>query len=190
MVNKERRKKLAFPSPPLDEGRIWITLVSISGFFGSGAFQCQFLIILRPPPLVLRKQIKNWRFLQSRIWKQRVAENEQGSTDKNQKLSKEEKALGGFYYWISFQKKPALMNWKEWILRRQNFQTNATLCFADFVNFTQFSSQISSRGIGLQNWSLFFPEFCLTWSHQMVWKNKTIGDAIHECLWGNWRKLA
>jgi len=111
--------------------------------------------------LVFEKaNLKNWRFTYQE-WNQTLCSrtNLRIYGLKNSGAFEGEKALGGFNL-LNILPKETADEWKRMDFAKQNSKTNATvIVFADFVEFTQFFSQISSEGIGCRIGIIGFRNF-------------------------------
>jgi class 3 adenylate cyclase len=160
------REKEAWPFyPPLDEGDM-DTLVSISGFLEAGLSNSSLYTSLEKA----NKELEVY----NQELEQRVAERTKDLQIKNQELSKEKKRSEDLL--LNILPKETADELKKNGFAKAKLQTNATVMFADFVNFTKFTSQISSEEL-VAELDHCFRNFDMITTKYGLEKIKTIGDA-------------
>lgn len=160
------REKEAWPFyPPLDEGDM-DTLVSIAGFLEAGISNASLYASLEQA----NKELE----LYNQELEQRVAERTKDLQLKNQELFKEKKRSEDLL--LNILPKETADELKKNGFAKAKLQTDATVMFADFVNFTQFSSKITSEEL-VAELDHCFRNFDMITTKYGLEKIKTIGDA-------------
>jgi class 3 adenylate cyclase len=160
------REKEAWPFyPPLDEGDL-DTLVSISGFMEAGLSNASLYASLEKA----NKELEVY----NQELEQRVADRTKDLRKKNQELFKEKKRSEDLL--LNILPKETADELKKNGFAKAKLQSDATVMFTDFVNFTQFSSQISSEEL-VAELDHCFRKFDMITTKYGLEKIKTIGDA-------------
>jgi class 3 adenylate cyclase len=160
------REKEAWPFyPPLDEGDL-DTIVSISGFLEAGLSNSSLYASLEHA----NKELEAY----NQELEQRVAERTKDLRTKNLELFEEKKRSEDLL--LNILPKETADELKKNGFAKAKLQTDATVMFTDFVNFTKFSSQISSEEL-VAELDHCFRNFDMITTKYGLEKIKTIGDA-------------
>lgn len=160
------REKEAWPFyPPLDEGDL-DTLLSIAGFMEAGLSNSSLYASLEKA----NKELEVY----NQELEQRVAERTKDLRTRNLELSEEKKRSEDLL--LNILPKETADELKKNGFAKAKLQTDATVMFADFVNFTKFSSQISSEEL-VAELDHCFRNFDMITTKYGLEKIKTIGDA-------------
>lgn len=160
------RDKEAWPFyPPLDEGDM-DTLVAIGGFIEAGLANASLYASLEKANQELEAY--------NHELEKRVAERTKDLRIRNQELSKEKKRSEDLL--LNILPKETADELKKNGFAKAKLQENATVMFTDFVNFTKFSSQISSEEL-VAELDYCFRHFDMITTKFGLEKIKTIGDA-------------
>lgn len=160
------REKEAWPFyPPIDEGDL-DTMLAISGFLEAG---------LSNSNLYMRLEKANQELeAYNHELEQRVAERTRDLRIKNQELFKEKKRSEDLL--LNILPKETADELKKNGFAKAKLQSEATVMFTDFVNFTKFSSLISSEEL-VAELDHCFRNFDMITTKYGLEKIKTIGDA-------------
>jgi class 3 adenylate cyclase len=160
------RDKEAWPFyPPLDEGDM-DTLIAISGFIEAGLANASLYASLEQANRELEAYNKELE--------KRVAERTKDLRIRNKELSREKKRSEDLL--LNILPKETADELKKNGFAKARLQENATVMFTDFVNFTKFSSQISSEEL-VAELDHCFRHFDMITTKYGLEKIKTIGDA-------------
>lgn len=160
------RDKEAWPFyPPLDQGDM-DTLVAIGGFIEAGLANESLYSSLEKA----NKELEAY----NHELEKRVAERTKDLRIRNQELSREKKRSEDLL--LNILPKETADELKKNGFAKAKLQENATVMFTDFVNFTKFSSQISSEEL-VAELDHCFRHFDMITTKYGLEKIKTIGDA-------------
>lgn len=160
------RDKEAWPFyPPLDQGDM-DTLVAIGGFIEAGLANASLYASLEKA----NKELEAY----NHELEKRVAERTKDLRIRNQELSREKKRSEDLL--LNILPKETADELKKNGFAKAKLQNNATVMFTDFVNFTKFSSQISSEEL-VAELDHCFRHFDMITTKYGLEKIKTIGDA-------------
>ncbi len=160
------RDKEAWPFyPPLDEGDM-DTLVAIGGFIEAGLANASLYASLEKA----NRELEAY----NHELEKRVAERTKDLRIRNQELSREKKRSEDLL--LNILPKETADELKKNGFAKAKLQGNATVMFTDFVNFTKFSSQISSEEL-VAELDHCFRQFDMITTKYGLEKIKTIGDA-------------
>ncbi|MFN3997427.1 adenylate/guanylate cyclase domain-containing protein [Algoriphagus sp.] len=160
------RDREAWPFyPPLDQGDM-DTLVAIGGFIEAGLANASLYSSLEKA----NKELEAY----NHELEKRVAERTKDLRIRNQELSREKKRSEDLL--LNILPKETADELKKNGFAKAKLQENATVMFTDFVNFTKFSSQISSEEL-VAELDHCFRYFDMITTKYGLEKIKTIGDA-------------
>ncbi len=160
------REKEAWPFyPPLDEGDV-DTMISIAGFLEAGLSNASLYASLEKANQELEAYNQELEI--------RVADRTKDLRLKNQELSREKKRSEDLL--LNILPKDTADELKKNGFAKAKLQTDATVMFTDFVNFTKFSSQITSEEL-VAELDHCFRNFDMITTKYGLEKIKTIGDA-------------
>ncbi|EAZ82073.1 adenylate/guanylate cyclase domain-containing protein [Algoriphagus machipongonensis] len=160
------REKEAWPFyPTLDEGDL-DTMVSISGFLEAGISNANLYYSLEKA----NEELEAY----NQELEKRVAERTKDLRIKNQELTVEKKRSEDLL--LNILPEETAEELKKYGFAKAKLQENATVMFTDFVNFTKFSSSISSEEL-VSELDHCFRNFDAITTKYRLEKIKTIGDA-------------
>ncbi|GAA0877247.1 hypothetical protein GCM10009119_02150 [Algoriphagus jejuensis] len=160
------RDKEAWPFyPPLDEGDM-DTLIAIGGFLEAGLANARLYASLEQA----NRELETY----NHELELRVAARTKDLRVRNMELSKEKKRSEDLL--LNILPKDTADELKKNGFAKAKLQSNATVMFTDFVNFTKFSSQISSEEL-VAELDHCFRQFDSITTKYGLEKIKTIGDA-------------
>lgn len=160
------REKEAWPFYPiLDEGDL-DTLVSISGFLEAGLSNATLYNSLEKA----NEELESY----NQELEKRVAERTKDLRKKNRELTFEKKRSEDLL--LNILPEETAEELKKYGFAKAKLQENATVMFTDFVNFTKFSSSISSEELVAELDHCFRNFDTITTKYRLE-KIKTIGDA-------------
>jgi class 3 adenylate cyclase len=164
MISSRDREAWPF-YPPLDEGDM-DTLIAIGGFIEAGLANASLYASLEKA----NRELEAY----NHELEKRVAERTKDLRIRNQELSREKKRSEDLL--LNILPKETADELKKNGFAKARLQENATVMFTDFVNFTKFSSQISSEEL-VAELDHCFRHFDMITTKYGLEKIKTIGDA-------------